>query len=427
MTLPPRVAVAVSGGLDSTALLHCTGRLAAKLGVEVHALHVHHGLQPAADAWMAQVAAQCRRWRAGGAPVHFHGHRVSERPVAGDSVEAWARGVRYRSLAEMAIDNRCTLVLLAHHRQDQAETVLLQALRGAGAAGLSAMPGQARRQGLTWSRPWLDQPRQAIEAYARRWRLAYVQDPSNAEDRYARSRLRQRIWPGLTAAFPDADLALAAVARRAQEARALADEVAADDWAVLGSVEGLSVAGWLRLSPARRANLLRHWLGRQGLGAVPETLVQRLLAELPGKRTGAWPTGGLPLRLHAGVLALAADAVVPRFDPTPIDLSQPGRHSLSPWPGAMQVDLVTDGGLPAHLLQRAELRPRQGGEQFMAHGLGVARSLKKQFQGRQVAPWQRGGPLVWAYGRLVFVPALGADARALALPGWPRVHLQHQP
>lgn len=427
MSLPARVAVAVSGGLDSTALLHCTGRLAAPLGVEVHALHVHHGLQPDADAWMAQVASQCRRWRAGGAPVHFHGYRVTERPAAGDSVEAWARRMRYRALSDMARASGCTLVLLAHHRRDQAETVLLQALRGAGAAGLSAMPFQAQRHGLTWARPWLDQPRHAIEAYARRWRLSYVLDPSNADDRYARSRLRQRVWPGLSAAFADADVALAAAARRAQESRALADEVATDDWAALGSDDGLPVAGWLLLSPARRANVLRHWLSRLGPGAVPETLVQRLLAELPGRHAGTWPGGCAPLRLHAGVLAPVPTTSVQRFEPTPIDLSRPGRHALSPWPGAVQVEPVAEGGLPAELLQRAELRPRQGGERFLAHPLGVARSLKKQFQDRQVPAWQRGGPLVWVDGRLVFVPGLGADARALATPGWPRVQLLHQP
>ena len=219
MSKPKHVAVAVSGGLDSTALLHCTARMAAAAGVQVHALHVHHGLQPDADAWMAQVAAQCRRWRAGGLPVRFHGHRVLERPAPGDSLEAWARRVRYRALADLAQAAGCSLVLLAHHRRDQAETVLLQALRGAGPAGLSAMPALVQREGLTWARPWLDQPREAIVAYVRRWHLRVVVDPSNADDRHARSRLRQRLWPDLQLAFADAERALCAVARRAQEAR----------------------------------------------------------------------------------------------------------------------------------------------------------------------------------------------------------------
>lgn len=429
MTPParPAVAVAVSGGLDSTALLHCTGRMAAHLGVQVHALHVHHGLQPQADAWMAQVAAQCRRWRAGGSPITFHGHRVLERPAAGDSVEAWARRVRYHSLAEMARQAGCSLVLLAHHRQDQAETVLLQALRGAGAAGLSAMPAAAGRAGLTWARPWLDHPREAIAAYVRRWRLRYVVDPSNADPRYARSRLRQRVWPVLHAAFEDADLSLAAVARRAQEAREILDEVAAADLACVARGPVLQVADWQALAPARRANVLRHWLTAGRSGAVPESLVQRLLAELPGRRAGRWSAGPDWLRLHDGGLHRVAEAPAALPAPMVIDLSRPGAHELSPWPGTLHVQSVAEGGLPAALLQVAELRPRTGGEQFQSHAAGVPRSLKKQFQDRGVPAWQRDGPLLWAEGRLLFVPGLGVDARALALPGTPRVDLRHQP
>lgn len=429
MSPPARaaVAVAVSGGLDSTALLHCTARMAARVGVQVHALHVHHGLQPEADAWMAQVAAQCRRWRAGGSPITFHGHRVLERPAAGDSVEAWARRVRYRALAEMALQAGCPLVLLAHHRQDQAETVLLQALRGAGAAGLSAMPATARRAGLTWARPWLDHPREAIAAYARRWRLRFVDDPSNTDERHARSRLRQRVWPVLHAAFGDADLSLAAVARRAQEARVILDEVAAADLARVCRGPVLQLGDWQMLAPARRANVLRHWLAAGRSGAVPESLVQRLLAELPGRRAGRWPAGPDWLCLHDGGLHRVAEA--PAMSPATlcVDLSRPGDHALSPWPGTLQVRLVADGGLPAALLQHVELRPRSGGEQFQSHAAGVPRSLKKQFQDRGVPAWQRDGPLLWAGGRLLFVPGLGADARAQALPGTPRVELRHQP
>lgn len=172
----PRVAVAVSGGRDSTALLHCTVRTAAALGVGVVALHVHHGLMPAADAWLAQVQAQCRRWG-----VAFCSRRLQTHPPRGASVEAWARAERYRALAEMAREARCSIVLLAHHRRDQAETWLLQALRGGGPAGLSAMPQEAVREGITWARPWLAQPRAAIEAYVRRHRLKHVEDDSNAD------------------------------------------------------------------------------------------------------------------------------------------------------------------------------------------------------------------------------------------------------
>jgi tRNA(Ile)-lysidine synthase len=420
------VAVAASGGHDSTALLHCTARMAANLGIQVHALHVHHGLQPEADAWQAQVAAQCRRW--GG--ITFHAHRVTERPAPGDSIEAWARRVRYQALGDLARQAGCGLVLLAHHRRDQAETVLLQALRGAGPAGLAAMPALLQRDGLLWARPWLDQPREAIAAYLRRHRLRPVLDPSNEDGRYARSRLRTRLWPALLAHSNDAEAALAAVARRAQEARSIVDEVAQDDLARVADAQGLRIADWLRLNPARRANVLRHWLGGQTTSPRPETLIDRLLLELPQARAGRWPLAAdAELRQHAGrLLAVVKPPAAAIGDPKPIDLSRAGTHPLPAWGGTLQVSPAAgSAGVPAALLRQAWLRPRGGGEQFQAHAGGVPRALKKQFQDAGVPAWQRGGPLVHAGGQLVYVPGLGLDARARQRPGRPRVTLQWLP
>jgi tRNA(Ile)-lysidine synthase len=426
----PRLAVAVSGGIDSTALLHCTVRQAAALGAEVHALHVHHGLQPQADAWMAQVAAQCARWRRAGRPVQFHAHRVLARPAPGDSVDAWARRVRYAALAEMAHAAGCRVVLLGHHRRDQAETVLLQALRGAGPPGLAAMPREIERDGLRWIRPWLDQPRAAIEAYARRWRLRTVADPSNADDRHARSRLRQRVWPALLQRFPDAELSLAHVARRAQEARALIDEVAAADCAAVVAEQALQLPAWLSLSLARRAAVLRHALPTWMSAPLPETLVQRLQAELPHATQGAWPAPGGMLRLHRGRLRFVPAPAGPapwRPSPAVIDLGQPGAHRLPGWPGSLHVRAVEHGGVPAAALQAAVVQGREGGERFQARADGVPRSLKKQYQSAGVPAWSREGPLVWAAGHLVFVAGLGLDARARAWSGRPRVDLRWQP
>jgi len=417
-----KVAVAASGGHDSTALLHCTARSAAALGVEVHALHVHHGLQPAADDWLAHVAAQCRRW--GG--IRFHAQRVSERPAAGDSIEAWARRVRYQALGDLARQAGCGLVLLAHHRRDQAETVLLQALRGAGPAGLAAMPALVQRDGLLWARPWLDQPREAIDAYLRRHRLRPVLDPSNEETRYARSRLRLRLWPALLAHGADAEAALAAVARRAQEARTLIDEVARADLARVADAQGLRIADWLGLDAARRANVLRHWLAAQTRAPRPETLIERLLRELPQPRAGRWPLAAdAELRRHGGRLAVVERRPVVVGPVLALDLSGPGAHPLPAWGGTLQVSrAAANAGVPAALLRRAVLQPRGGGEQFQAHAGGVPRALKKQYQDAGVPAWQRGGPLVHAGAQLVYVPGLGLDARALQQPGRPRVTLQ---
>ncbi len=380
-----RVAVAASGGRDSTALLHCTVRKAAALGVEVVALHVHHGLMANADAWLHQVQTQARRWGA-----DFAAQRLQTRPQSGDSVEAWARRERYKALAAMAHEAHCSVVLLAHHRRDQAETWLLQALRGAGAAGLSAMPVQAERAGLTWYRPWLQQSRAAIDAYVRSHRLRCIEDDSNTDLRYARNRLRQQVWPVLTDAFADAETALVAAAAQAQQAQALAAEVADDDLRALlvaraGEHPGLLLPAWQLLSAARRSNALRFWL-RQVLGqGAPETLVQRLLNDLtrpetaPARNGARWPAPGAELRLHQGVLSSFAVSTLPpdaesvQQPALTLDISRPGLWRVPGWAGSFEVQRVPALGAPVALLRKACLRARAGGERFAAQATATPR------------------------------------------------------
>ena len=422
---PPRVAVAASGGRDSTALLHCTQRHAQALGVSVVALHVHHGLLPQADDWLAQVQRQSKRWGA-----DFCCRRIEGSPARGDSIEAWARKARYRALAEMAGEQGCTLVLLAHHRRDQAETWLLQALRGAGPAGLSGMPALAHRQGITWARPWLDQSVQTIEAYARRHRLSFVQDPSNADPRYARSRLRQAVWPALATAFPDVEQVLVAAAAQAQDAQALAQEAAQADLSVLAGEQGLDVAAWQALPPARRKNALSAWIKSQSGAAVPFTLLARLMNELKAGGTARWPAPAGELRLYRGRLSLSqpapAEAAAPQA--TALDLSQADTVPLKEWRGNWHVLPARSGGVPVQALQHLVARPRQGGEQFRLQAGATARSLKKQYQALAVPAWARAGPLLFTpQGELVFVPGLGIDAAFQAGPGQAQRQLQWVP
>ncbi|UUX94663.1 tRNA lysidine(34) synthetase TilS [Aquabacterium sp. J223] len=288
------VAVAHSGGRDSTALLHAVCAQARALRLRVAALHVHHGLQPDADRWVRHVQRQCARWAAAGAPLECHVTRLAGAPAPGDSVEAWARRERYAALARMAREAHAGLLLLGHHRTDQAETVLLQALRGGGLTAAAAMRGQWRQDGLTWARPWLDHPRSAIEAYVRRHRLRYVDDPSNQGDAYGRSRLRQRVWPALVQAFPEAEAQLHASARHAAlQAQALRDWTAASLLDLLDGRpdgEALPIERLQRFSPAQQALLLRDWLAPRLPLGVPFSLLQRLPAELAKARSGAtWP------------------------------------------------------------------------------------------------------------------------------------------
>jgi tRNA(Ile)-lysidine synthase len=425
--MPRRVAVAVSGGRDSTALLHCTAHEARVLGLEVWALHVHHGLMPQADAWVERLRRQARRWG-----VAFDSRRLQGAPGPAQSVEAWARTGRYQALTDMAASAGCGLVLLAHHRRDQAETWLLQALRGSGPAGLSAMPISAVREGIRWVRPWLGRPREDIEAYVRRHRLATIEDPSNADPRFARSRMRQAVWPALVAAFGDAEVALAAATARAQEAVALATEVADHDLPALVQGSALDAAAWLALPPARRLNALRAWL-RQALGqAAPESLLKRLGLELTDSAAGRWPAPGGELRLHRGVLAFhresATDAGLVARSHGPIDLREPGDHPVPAWGGWFRVALVGQGGVAPDRLAGLQLRARQGGERFRLAPHADRRSLKKQFQALGVPPWQREGPLLYTEGgQLLYVPGLGLDGGTWAESGTPQLGVDWHP
>lgn len=419
-----RVAVAYSGGRDSTALLHATAVQARGLGIHVAALHVHHGLSPQADAWLKHGQRQCVGWAAAGLPLSFHARRLPAAPAPGQSIEAWARAGRYQALSEMAAEQGCSLLLLAHHRRDQAETWLLQALRGAGSAGLAGMPRQQQRAGLVWARPWLDQPRSAIETYVAAHGLVHIEDESNADVRYARNRIRLRLWEGLSEAFPHAEASLAQAANWAQQALSLQQEVAADDLPRWADAEGLQQAALGALSAARASNLLRAWL-LQCLGrAAPASLVQRLLDELPTARSGYWPVPGGRLQLYRGRLSLqplGPAAVIAA--PEALDLSRPGQYRSAQWGGHWLVQPVAQGGVAPSTLALLSARARQGGEQFLSHPQRVARSLKKAWQAAGVPESARHGPLLFAGAQLLHVPGLGLDARCWAGPGQPQLSI----
>jgi tRNA(Ile)-lysidine synthase len=426
------VAVAHSGGRDSTALLHAVLQQAVVEGLQVVALHVHHGLQAAADEWLQHVQRQCRRWAGRGLPVRLLHRRLEGQPARGESIEAWARRGRYRALAEMAREAQAGLVLLAHHRRDQAETVVLQALRGGGAEALAAMPRSIEREGLVWARPWLDQPREAIEAYVKRHRLRYVDDASNDDPRFARNRLRLHVWPALSQAFGDAEPALAAAARRAQQEADCLRELALQDLSGIADGQHLRVDAWRTLSPARRANALRAWMRQRSGRGAGGTLIDRLLDELPrGDGPARWPAEGGEWVRYRGRLSWSPAAGDQADPPAPSQLLRidgPGSYALPGWGGQLLVEEVPCEGMAVGRFgQPVELRPRVGAEQFQCRPRSLPRGLKKQFQAAGVAPWLRSGPLVYCGEALVFVPGLGMDARAWAPPGEPQWRLRWIP
>jgi tRNA(Ile)-lysidine synthase len=428
------IAVAYSGGRDSTALLHATlkpGGLEWQGERQVVALHVHHGLSANADAWAAHCQHQCHEWADRGAPVRFRSAQLSGKPSTGESIEAWARAGRYRALRAMSLEAGADVLLLAHHRRDQAETFFLQALRGGGLRGLSSMPRAIVRDGLVWLRPWLDQPREAIDAYVREHALDHIEDDSNADPRHARNRLRLQVWPLLVGAFAHAETALADAAAWAQQAGdALAELAQMDLAAVCGPQRQIGLATFDRLSPARQSNALRTWLAEYG-GRSPSThLVQRLLDEFPGSNPAMWLVPGGMLGRYRGQLTFHSQTDTleqPAAAMARLSITSPGRYAVPSWTGALIVERVETGGTALGMLSDVRLMRRSGGESFQAARERPARSLKKQFQAAGIPEWLRNGPLVYAGSRLTYVPGLGIDARVLAAPGELQVDLRWQP
>lgn len=279
---PPRIAAAVSGGADSAMLAVAAAHAARAQGIELLLFHIHHGLQSMADDWAAQVEAL-------GAMLGTHviQSRVRVPGDSGKGVEAAAREARYAALAALARDHAVAHVLLAHHRDDQAETVLLRLLRGAGLHGMAAMAPAATRDGVQYLRPWLGVGRQAIRSAAqalaaeRDWHP--VEDPTNADPRYTRAAVRTRLAPVLDERWPGWQAIVARHARHMAEAAQVLDEVAEAD---LQSLEpgpdraSFSLAAWRALSPARQAHVLRYWLAGQGAAMPSDARLADLLRQL---------------------------------------------------------------------------------------------------------------------------------------------------
>ena len=308
--LPPGVpiAVACSGGLDSSALAVAAARLLRGGDHTVHLFHVHHGLAAQADQWSASVERLAALL-----VLPFSTRHVRVDTGMGLGVEGAAREARYEALNEMATEAGVAVILLAHHRRDQAETVLLRLLRGTGVDGMSAMRPDTMRGGLRLLRPWLEVDREQIAGLIGEFTGATgwipVDDPSNTDPGYARGALRSALGPGLRAYWPAWEQALTRHARQAADVAAILDEVADHDLAALqcDPVDGsFSLRAWRALSEPRQALAMRRWLAGQGARMPGERPLSELLRQLRGlhalghDRNLVWRHGALEVRCVRG-------------------------------------------------------------------------------------------------------------------------------
>lgn len=400
--------VGYSGGLDSSVLLHLLAASPAARKQGLRAWHVHHGLHPQADAWATHCAEICAALS-----VPLTVSQVNVARDSGDGPEAAARRARHAAF-EAGLDAGETLAL-AHHRDDQAETFLLRALRASGPDGLAAM----RRwrdcgPGRLW-RPLLELPRNALEAYARELGLRWIEDPSNADDAYDRNFLRRRVLPLLRERWPQADAALAASAGLNAQAATLLEREDALALAQVRSADpqALSRAGLRALAPARRARVLRRWIAALGLPSLPAQGVLRIETDLLDARGDAeaeFAWSGAVIRAWRDLLHAQAQA--PAL-PADWRAHWDGRAPLA-LPGGGELRLEGAAALEAP----CEAHARVGGERIVLPGRAHGHSLKQALQSLGVPPWERRRlPLLSRDGALL---AVGDLAYSAEFDGWLR-------
>jgi tRNA(Ile)-lysidine synthase len=405
-----KLCVAVSGGLDSTVLLHAAAVIAHR--GRLRALHVDHGLQPGSGAWGEACRAACA---AANIPLEVLELRLS--PAAGESVEAAARDARYEAIAARLDDGEW--LLTAQHRDDQLETVLIQLLRGAGVAGLAAMPARAPL-GRGWlARPLLGFGRDELAAYAARNSLAWREDPMNESLRFDRGWLRARVLPAIRERWPAASTTVGRSAAHLAEASRLLSDLAAGDAAGVIEDGRVGLAGLAKISRDRQVNLLRWWLREEGLRPPPAArLASALPAFLEAKRDGApmlrWDGG--EVRRYRG--RLYAMPVLPESRPDPA----PATVAVDLGAGLGRFELVAgdSGGIRLPFPPGAELRFRAGGETLRTNSGRPRKRLKDLCREAGIVPWMRDRlPLVFAGGRLVAVGDLWIESDLAAAPGDP--------
>lgn len=402
-----------SGGLDSTVLLHALAALRQLHPFSLSAVHVHHGLSPQADAWTAHCQSVCDALA-----IPLAVARVDVLP-GGQGLEAAAREARYRAFAQVDAD----ALALAHHRDDQAETVLLQMVRGASARGMAAMPEIRPLTGnIRLLRPFLGLTRGQLERYAVEHGLAWVEDESNLDPSLARNHLRHTLLPSLEMAVPGLTSALAKAAAQFAESADLLDALAELDGASGLDHGGLEVSRLQALPEPRARNLLRRFLEQAGVQVRRQPLVEatRQLRDAAPNAQVRIDFGDVGVvRFHHRV------RVVPRgvFAPVP--------PLEVPWLGEGAVGLGASGHLDFQrgvgegvLLagRRITIRHRQGGDKLRLQPGHVRRPLKDLLREAGIPHWQRPWlPVVEVDGQIAWVAGLGvaADFRAgPAMPGW---------
>jgi len=441
-----RIAIALSGGLDSSALLHLAHAYAQAHGVALVAFHIHHGLSPNADAWQAHCAQACAALG-----VAFEARRVELVRKEKTGTEEAARKSRYAALGALCREHGVQLLFTAHHQDDQAETVLLQLLRGSGTAGLSGMdaanaaPDLLANPDLVMVRPLLPASRKQLAAYVAEHGISHINDESNDDPRFARNALRHKVMPALAEAFPGFQERFARSAQHAQSAQRLLTELAQQDLAMCLDGDCIVIAKLRTLSTDRSYNLLRYWFGTRDLRMPSAAWLSEMLTQLLEARDGAQLLVTHPdchVRRHRDRLHLTpklADLEGTRedeFDQTPgTSFVWNGETEMAfpAYGGVLHFDAAADATGPGAGLDPEWLRGQQlviefrkGGERLKPAHNRPTRGLKYHYQALGIPAWERGRlPLVRADKQMLFAAGIGMDCNQLG-QGAGRITLRWQ-
>lgn len=422
-----RLTLALSGGIDSAVLLDLLAARAKRRGLRLECVHYNHGISPNAAAW----ARFCRRLAARYG-VRCRVRRLDLSPYRALGLEGAARAARYAALRA----ERADAVALAQHLDDQAETVLLQLVRGAGAAGLAGMAaaGTAGEGGPRLVRPLLGVARAEIAAYARARGLEWIEDETNRDEALARNFVRRRVLPLLAELNPAAAANLARSARHLGETLGLLADLAALD-AARCVVEGrIEVATLRALGAARARNLLRWFLQQAGFRPPSTARLDEMLRQATHARADRavqFALGdGATLRRHRGGLWLVPPQ--PSAPPKGLEAAWPGARAwrVPGFGGVVRFVRAQGAGVRAAAVRpdRLTLRARRGGETLRPRTGGPRRTVKRLLQTSGVPPWDRARlPLVYVDGRLACVPGVAVAAEFQAAPGEAGVRIAWAP
>jgi len=396
-----RIAVAFSGGLDSTVLLHST--IAAHGSEHVIALHIHHGLLDVADAWVEHCARIAEEF-----DVAFDAH-VVQWPIDKkylNNIEERARSARYQALFRMCNKHGASHLLTAHHQDDQAETVLLQLLRGSGLPGLAGMPALREDLHIRLWRPFLDLTRSELVAYAHAYHLEWIDDPSNEDEQYTRNWLRKQLLPQIEKAQPQFRRNLSRSARHLAQAQHLLNVLADLDLATIKHIEGLNMRSLMALrqqDSARATNVLRHWLGQAGLSMPSEERLNAWWRDIENVRHAtdhqiSWLHDGYELKVWRQVLSMHPANTIKGywfFEEAQLDNGEYGL-ATNIYEQAMRSGTIQE-------------RPRVGSEKIRIHEKRPRKTLKNIFQEHGIAPWQRDVPVLWLGQSVLAVVGIGIN------------------